>query len=187
MKLKWLNKEMVLVRRHTQEEKIGSIFLPDEFISGESGALSKNRFCDVLATPEDSHIKEGTVVAVHELSSKSIEIGPDEYAHLAPIELVTGALTSEGFECFQNYILVKADPSEEKIGAIFIPDESRKPSQYGTVVGIGPDCKYLEVGARIMFQLFGGLALDVNGEELLVMRELPVDNNYADDVLGLIE
>lgn len=83
-------------------------------------------------------------------------------------------------------VLVKRDKAAEKSkGGIIIPDDAQEPPKRGTVVALGNgrvlengtrstfDCA---VGDRVFFTSYGGVAVEIDGEEFLTMRE--------DDLLG---
>ena len=102
-------------------------------------------------------------------------------------------------------VLVRPDPAQEvTAGGIILPDKARKKSQTGTVLAVGPGAfsrfeadgerdlilcdgpppalrapMTLRPGDRVHFGRYTGSEVEVDGEELIVMREsevLLVDN-----------
>lgn len=55
---------------------------------------------------------------------------------------------------FGDRVLVKQDAALEKIGLIIVPQGSEQYPAFGTVLGIGPKCKYPDfaVGDRVAFK-----------------------------------
>lgn len=89
----------------------------------------------------------------------------------------------------QDRVLVKRVEAEEKTeSGIIIPDTAKEKPQRGEVIAVGPG-KILEngnkltptvkPGDRILFSKYAGTEIEVNNEELLIMRE--------DDILGVLE
>lgn len=78
-------------------------------------------------------------------------------------------------------LVVKADEAEETTaGGIVLPDAAQEKPQRGTVVAIGPG-KLLdsgqrasigvEVGDKVLFSKYGGTEIEVDGEEVKILRE----------------
>jgi chaperonin GroES len=89
----------------------------------------------------------------------------------------------------QDRVIVKRIEEEEKTkGGIIIPDTAKEKPQEGKVVAVGKgkvgdDGKIIpldvKVNDRILFGKYSGSEINIDGEELLIMRE--------DDILGVIE
>lgn len=76
-------------------------------------------------------------------------------------------------------LLVKPDPPQERShGGILLPDSIKTRSQRGTVIAVGPDCKGVQVGARVLFTYWSAVHLDLNGVEHFLYRE--------EDILGIL-
>lgn len=85
-------------------------------------------------------------------------------------------------------ILVKrAEETEQKVGAIIIPDSAKERPQEGTVVALGKgrvtddgEVHPLEVkaGDTVLFGKYSGTEVKVDGEEFLILRE--------DEVFGIV-
>ncbi|MBP8646543.1 MAG: co-chaperone GroES [Syntrophobacteraceae bacterium] len=86
-------------------------------------------------------------------------------------------------------IVVKRVEEEEKTaGGIIIPDTAKEKPQQGKVMAVG-DGRFLENGKRIpltvregdriLFGKYAGTEIEVEGEELLIMRE--------DDALAIVQ
>lgn len=182
-----VNDQQILVRRRIQKQ-VGLIQLPDEYMMGTlSGAKDAGyRFAECIDAKD---IPVGAKVVVHEAMSQSLELIGDK-VHRVPIDFVLGYL-EEGrpFQCYKNIVLVKPDPVKETVGNSFIlaPESSKLPATTGTVVSLGPDCKYLEVGARVMFALFSGLEIELEGESFILLRELPLTPQWTDEILGVVD
>jgi chaperonin GroES len=78
-------------------------------------------------------------------------------------------------------VVVKRLEQEEKTsGGIFLPETAKEKPQQGKIVAIGPG-KLLDSGERgkmsvaegdvVIFAKYGGTEVEVDGEELLIMRE----------------
>ena len=84
-------------------------------------------------------------------------------------------------------VVKRLDEGEQLRGGIIIPDSAKEKSQEGEVVAAGLG-KYREDGSRqpldvnagdrVLFGKYVGSEINVNGEELLMMRE--------DEILGII-
>jgi chaperonin GroES len=84
-------------------------------------------------------------------------------------------------------IVKRIDEGEQARGGIIVPDSAKEKSQEGEVIAAGLG-KYREDGSRqpldvnagdrVLFGKYGGSEINVNGEELLIMRE--------DEILGII-
>ena len=86
-------------------------------------------------------------------------------------------------------VVVEPMESEQKTaGGIFLPDTAKEKPQKGKIVAMGPG-KLLDsgergelsvsVGDQVLFAKFGGTEVQVQGRDLLIMRE--------SDLLALIE
>lgn len=78
-------------------------------------------------------------------------------------------------------VVVQRFEAEEKTaGGIVLPDSAREKPQQGTVIAAGPG-KLLDsgergqmsvkVGDRIFYGKYAGTEVDINGDELVVLRE----------------
>lgn len=102
---------------------------------------------------------------------------PDNFNDPPVTDLVTyGALP------VRDRILVRRDEAADKVagGLLYAPDEAKPMPLTGTVLAVGPgrilDNGYhlemdITVGARVMFGKFSGTDVELNGEQLLVLRE----------------
>jgi chaperonin GroES len=89
----------------------------------------------------------------------------------------------------QDRILVKRlEEKEVEKGGIIIPDTAKEKPQEGEIMAVGSG-KVLEdgkrqplevkIGDKVLFSKYAGTEVNVNDDELLMMRE--------DDILGIIE
>ena len=85
-------------------------------------------------------------------------------------------------------IVTRIDEEEKSAGGIIIPDTAKEKPQEGKVVAVGKgkvteEGKLLKLdikkGDRVLFGKYSGSEVNVDGDDLLIMRE--------DDVLGVIE
>ncbi len=86
-------------------------------------------------------------------------------------------------------VVIKREESEDKTaGGILLPDSAKNKPARGTVISIGNGrllddgsrgALQVKVGERVIFSSYGGEALSLDDEELLLMRE--------DDILAVIE
>ena len=85
-------------------------------------------------------------------------------------------------------IVQRLEEEEKTKGGIIIPDTAKEKPQEGKVIAVGPG-KILEngnkttmdvkVGDKILFGIYSGTEIKIEGEEFLMMRE--------EDILGVIE
>ena len=85
-------------------------------------------------------------------------------------------------------VIRRLDAEEKTSGGIIIPDTAQEKPMEGEVVAAGPGARNeqgqivaLEVkaGDRILFGKWSGTEVKLDGEELLIMKEL--------DIMGIIE
>ena len=85
-------------------------------------------------------------------------------------------------------VIRRVDAEEKSAGGIIIPDTAQEKPMEGEVVAVGPGARNeeghvvaLEVrpGDRILFGKWSGTEVKLDGEELLIMKEL--------DIMGVIE
>ena len=84
------------------------------------------------------------------------------------------------YKCIGKNLVVRADPPVEEEKGIFIPEVAQKRPKRGTVIAVGTGVEYqngtirplhVKVGDRILYGEYAGVAIEVDGEELLYMRE----------------
>jgi chaperonin GroES len=78
-------------------------------------------------------------------------------------------------------VLVESAPAEEKTaGGIIIPDTAKEKPMRGKVVAVGTgkmndDGKitplHLKVGDKVLYGKYGGTEINIDGKDLLIMRE----------------
>ncbi len=76
----------------------------------------------------------------------------------------------------QDRVLVEPAPAEEKTaGGIIIPDTAKEKPVRGKVVAVGAGKKdepiTVKVGDTILYGKYAGTEIQINGKELLIMRE----------------
>lgn len=73
-------------------------------------------------------------------------------------------------------VLVEPAAAEEKTaGGIYIPDTAKEKPQRGTVVAVGPgkvdEPTTVKKGDQVLYGKYSGTELQVEGKDLLIMRE----------------
>ena len=73
-------------------------------------------------------------------------------------------------------VIVKPAAAETTTaGGIIIPDTAKEKPQKGTVVAVGTGKKdepmTVKVGDNVMYSKYGGTEINVEGDDLLIMRE----------------
>lgn len=76
-------------------------------------------------------------------------------------------------------VVIKPAPAEEMTASgIIIPDSAKEKPQKGEVVAAGPGTKdeemQLAVGDVVLYGKYAGTELNLDGEELLIMRQSDV-------------
>jgi chaperonin GroES len=82
----------------------------------------------------------------------------------------------------------RVDEELKTAGGIIIPDTAKEKPSEGKIVSAGPGARGedgtvmaldVKVGDRVLFGKYGGTDVNVDGEDLIIMRE--------SDILGIIE
>ena len=73
-------------------------------------------------------------------------------------------------------VLVEPAAAEEKTaGGIYIPDTAKEKPQRGTVIAVGPgkvdEPTSVKKGDQVLYGKYSGTELQVEGKDLLIMRE----------------
>ena len=73
-------------------------------------------------------------------------------------------------------VIVKPAKAEEKTaGGIIIPDTAKEKPQRGTVIAAGPGKKdepvTVKIGDTVLYGKYSGTEIQIEGEDLLIMRE----------------
>jgi chaperonin GroES len=86
-------------------------------------------------------------------------------------------------------VLVRLDDAPDKVGSIYLPDQSKKPAARGTVVAVGPGKMNMKDGSRRPVELktgdvvyvpkWGGDRLEDEEKTLLIYRE--------EEILAVVE
>ena len=92
------------------------------------------------------------------------------------------------FRPLHDRVVVRRLESEEKTaGGIIIPDTAKEKPQEGEIVSVGPGARDdsgtiqaldVKAGDRVLFGKWSGTEVQIDGEELLIMKE--------SDILGTI-
>lgn len=85
-------------------------------------------------------------------------------------------------------VVRRIDADQKTSGGIIIPDTVQEKPQEGEVIAVGPGARNergelvpteLKVGDRVLFGKWSGTEVKIDGEDLLIMKEV--------DVMGVIE
>lgn len=76
-------------------------------------------------------------------------------------------------------VLVAPEAKQEKVGALYLPDEAKSDTGIAKVVAVGPAVVALKRGDRVLLPRFGGSELKVDGKALRLIDE--------DEILGKVE
>jgi chaperonin GroES len=106
---------------------------------------------------------------------------------VAEIEAETKPTSKSKIRSVQDRIWVTRLAEEEKVGDLFVPDESKEKPAKGTVVAVGPgkwvngnfQAPSIAVGDKVIFGKFAGAEVQVGFEHYLVLRE--------EDIFGVEE
>lgn len=84
--------------------------------------------------------------------------------------------TQAGIKPLQDRVIIKAAEAETKTaGGIIIPDTAKEKPSRGTVVAAGPGKKdepmSVSVGDVVLYSKYAGTEINIDGEDLLIMRE----------------
>lgn len=72
-------------------------------------------------------------------------------------------------------ILVRLDDQVEvSKGGIVIPERSKRPEEWGTVVEVGEDCKEVRAGDRVYVEKTQGTRYVHKGKDMIVILEMKV-------------
>ena len=93
------------------------------------------------------------------------------------------------FRPLHDRVVIRRIEGEEKTkGGIIIPDTAKEKPQEGEVIAAGPGARDesgklvpidLKAGDRVLFGIWSGTEVKIDGEDLLIMKE--------SDVMGVIE
>ena len=78
----------------------------------------------------------------------------------------------------RNLVLVLPEEAQDKSGAIYLPEQSRKSSMRGTVVSAGPQAT-LHGGDKVLLPTYGGSEIKMSGKTHRLLKE--------DDILARLE
>ena len=93
------------------------------------------------------------------------------------------------FRPLHDRVLIRRVEQEAKtLGGILIPDTAQEKPMEGEVVAVGPGARgddgkvqplELKTGDRVLFGKWSGTEVKIDGEELMIMKEL--------DVMGIVD
>lgn len=142
-----------------------------------------------MATTETARI--GYMV---EKKPNKFEIGPLKFSGFGDRVLIEQDAFVSGYECPDcngsgisplnpNMTCKSCGGKGVREGGIIIPDESQRKPTTGSIVSVGPDCKYLKVGQAVLFSSYAGHTIDLDRAGFrVVLRVL-----HETEVLCLME
>ncbi len=69
-------------------------------------------------------------------------------------------------------VLVKSEKVEEKTaGGLYIPQTTKKKTQFAIVEAVGNDVKNVSVGNKILHDKYVGTAIKIDNEDYLILEE----------------
>lgn len=84
-------------------------------------------------------------------------------------------MTTTAIPLHDRVIVKPAQKEEKTAGGIIIPDTAKEKPQHGTVVAVGPGKKdepvTVKKGDSVLYGKYAGTEIQVDGEDLLIMRE----------------
>lgn len=86
------------------------------------------------------------------------------------------ANTEVNIKPLHDRVIVKAAEAETKTaGGIIIPDTAKEKPSRGTIIAAGPGKKdepmSVKVGDVVLYSKYAGTEINIDGQELLIMRE----------------
>lgn len=72
---------------------------------------------------------------------------------------------------FDRLFVIRDETIERTKHGVIIPDGDKERPNRGTVIAIGPDCKFAYNGQHIIFGQHHGFELQIGTEEITVLRE----------------
>jgi chaperonin GroES len=81
----------------------------------------------------------------------------------------------------RDRVLLELPTPEEKVGSIFIPDESKAGAERGIVKEIGENVTEVKVGEEVMFMQYNkGTLLKFEGKEYMLIGEEELLGTYTE-------
>ena len=167
MKIRPLHDRVLVERLEEQEVKKGGIIIPDT-------AKEKPQEGKVIAAGNGKVTEEGKKIPLDVKSGDKILFGKYSGSEVKLDD--------------KEYLIMREEDSEEKIGGIIIPDTAKEKPQRGKVVAAGngkiaDDGKRIALdvksGDRILFGKYSGNEVKIDGDDYLILRE--------EDVLAILE
>lgn len=78
-----------------------------------------------------------------------------------------------------RHVLVKPDPTDEKVGVLFVPGTAQTEKNRGQVLRVGPEVHDAKVGDSVLFEKFAGTELIMDDQRCLLVLE--------DNIIAVIE
>lgn len=79
----------------------------------------------------------------------------------------------------EDNVLVESTAKQEKVGAIYLPDQGKQESGEAIVISVGDKVKTVKPGDRVATERYGGRGVKMGNKEYRLFR--------ASDILGIIE
>lgn len=76
-------------------------------------------------------------------------------------------------------VIVKPKDTPDKIGSIYIPNNSKElEATEGEVIAVGDECEKVKVGDHVYYGKYSGFKFDRGGQDYVYMNE--------EDILGIV-
>lgn len=172
--------QLLLVRKYEKPEKIGSILLNPAWRQDNSRSLWEV----VQSSPEAdaelrTELQPDWIVVTPPRSGVFVRhnsAGQEEYViHAGSVlRVIPWTTGGEMPKTLGKRLLVKPDTAREKhAGVIDIPDSAKKRPVTGVITDVGDECENeeLTVGTRILYSLYAGTDIELNGEKMILLEE----------------
>jgi len=142
----------------------------DQFARGSTLLLTDDTFqlsardVGVVEDSTDLEFDAGDVVAVLPRSGKWLNVGENQFrlygvnkqedgivAKVAVSAQIPAKIQGERLVMTGSSVLIARDPMPDQVGLIHLPSDARSRNGQGTVLEVGPKCKILEPGQRVIY------------------------------------
>lgn len=89
--------------------------------------------------------------------------------------------SSESFTPVGEFLLIKQDKRNDKVGSIIVEGISNKPPQSGKVLAVGSKCVDIKKGDRVQFELGEFQRVLLDSQEFILVKESKVIGVFEDE------
>ena len=79
---------------------------------------------------------------------------------------------------YDRVVIKRVDEEETTVGGIIIPETAKEKPIQGIIKMTGAEAKGVKAGQRVLFGKYAGTEIEIDQEELLIMRE--------EDIIGIV-